>query len=454
MWRGNASFERILVLGADRIEHALSRNGVVMPETVTIQRLESDSLTPNAAELLNAVRTAWPTAKANDRTAHREAMAPVRVVVSDRWLHWLTVPWSGQLLESRSANALYRAHFLAAFDEPDAGFEFSADDAAFGRPRSVAAIDKEYLDGIQVLAVERSATLQSVVPLSVTAWNALKPRMDEPDCAIGVVEKGALSLLTVRDRRIHSVTTRSWSGAWAVELERTWRRLQLREPALAGIKKLAVFNLSGMVSGTPELSAGMQLTDLPVVGQARSLALLTRQHHAAEVDFLTRPAPTRGWRRAVLAAGILLALGASTLAWREQGRVVALEQQLAQAPASRSSARPRSAAERNQQTLKVHAVNGAIRQLNVPIRGLLRSVQPPPELRAALLGLDVKSGEGSGKPNTLKISAEAMTGSDMTTYVAYLSANPQFERVYLTKHEIVELPDQPFRFSVEASWRE
>ena len=99
----------------------------------------------------------------------------------------------------------------------------------------------------------------------------------------------------------------------------------------------------------------------------------------------------------------------------------------------------------------------AIRELNLPISAILHALQPPQDIRVAVLGLETTnaSSGAAGQPTSVKIMAEARTGADMARYVAFVAERKPFIAAYLTQHEInTSVPEQPYRFTVEALWNE
>lgn len=179
------------------------------------------------------------------------------------------------------------------------------------------------------------------------------------------------------------------------------------------------------------------------------------------INFVTRGAPATGWRLALLVAG-LLAFGAAGIHWIVQLRSVnRLEAQLAQVQPRQAQRAPLSAAQQRDQDQQLRSIADAVRQLNLPVTRLVKTVQAPPDIRVALLGLDLNGktepGDGASKAasGALKISAEAETAQDMMNYVAFLGEQPLFTTAYLVKHEVnAAAPNHPYRFNVEAQWRE
>lgn len=183
--------------------------------------------------------------------------------------------------------------------------------------------------------------------------------------------------------------------------------------------------------------------------------------HVSRVDFLPTAAPLSGWRLAMLAAGVI-ALVPAAIGWSARQQAVSrLDSQLAQVR-PRPVARPaRSPAEQRALDQQVKSVAAAVRQLNLPVARLVKTVQPPRDVRVALLALDLNSqpaadaGTSTTPAGALKIAAEAETMQDMINYLAFLNQQPLFQSVYLVKHEMnVNAPEHPYRFQMEALWHQ
>ncbi|MEC5161782.1 hypothetical protein ACFDR9_003669 [Janthinobacterium sp. CG_23.3] len=180
----------------------------------------------------------------------------------------------------------------------------------------------------------------------------------------------------------------------------------------------------------------------------------------SNLDFLNRePARCSGWRLALLLAGALALLPAAAH-WLAQAQAVSrLEAQLAQAQ-PRKVERPRLAPERQREhDAQLKLVADAVRQLNLPVTRLIKTVQAPRDVRVALLGLDLNgeagADQGGRAAGALKIAAEAETAQDMINYLAFLNQQSLFRSVYLVKHEMnVAAPEHPYRFQLEAQWRQ
>lgn len=165
----------------------------------------------------------------------------------------------------------------------------------------------------------------------------------------------------------------------------------------------------------------------------------------------------RGWRLALCLAGGLLLLPAAVY-WLVQAQETRrLEAQLAQLQPARPVRAPLSASQQRERDLELKQVAAAVRQLNLPVTRLVKTVQAPRDVRVALLGLDLNAQQGQDGTSVLKIAAEAETPQDMLNYLAFLNQQPMFSSVYLLKHEMnanAQAPAHPYRFQLEAQWRQ
>ena len=177
------------------------------------------------------------------------------------------------------------------------------------------------------------------------------------------------------------------------------------------------------------------------------------------LNFNARAARCSGWRLALLAAGLLALLPAAGH-WLAQAQAVArLEAQLAQAQPRRVQRPQLAPTQQREQDTQLKLVADAVRQLNLPVTRLIKTVQAPRDVRVALLGLDLNGQggpeDGSRAGGALKIAAEAETAQDMINYLAFLNQQTLFRSVYLVKHEMnMAAPEHAYRFQLEAQWRQ
>lgn len=432
--------EHMLILGAGRVRYSAqigkdTRSGDVAVPGVAEVRSQT-------AEVLHAASASWQP-PAHPSATVREGLT---VLVSDQWLQWMVVPWNDQLLRANQAEAQYVLHCSAAFGNESQRLTHAPDDVPAGDPRLVAAVEPDLLAGLRALAQERGTQLVSVQPLSFALWRAAHATLGKDSYGFAVIDQGVMSLLLVHDGSAQQIAVQSWSGSWPMALEQLRRRTALREPGAVGLDRVFIVDISGAPSVVETLPAS--IVRLPgITAGAGWLRVLQSRSLARGPDFLGAAAPVRGWRLAVMTAGVLLAITAGLWHRSASQALDALEDEVAELSGiTRSPAPPVPQARQ----AEMRAIDKAVLQLNVPVDALLAVVQAPADLRVALLGLDV-SGDGSAT-NTVRVSAEARTSGEMAAYVSYLGSTRPFAAAVLTRHEVANVPGRPYRFTVEATW--
>lgn len=218
-----------------------------------------------------------------------------------------------------------------------------------------------------------------------------------------------------------------------------------------------------------------------------------RLKQAPRLSFTPAAAPQGGWRLMLLGLGMTALLPAAAHWLRVYADVQALQARTAALQPRRAASTPLPPALQREQEQQIKAVADAVRQLNLPVARLLKTLQAPADMHVALLGLDLNGqpaqvsgdsakaaaaqggmaappaqqagGAAPGKPavpaasnspaGSLKITAEAETARDMLNYLAFLGQQPLFRSVYLVKHEQAGSDQvRPVRFQLEAQWRQ
>ncbi|MDR7152741.1 hypothetical protein J2W49_004719 [Hydrogenophaga palleronii] len=166
-------------------------------------------------------------------------------------------------------------------------------------------------------------------------------------------------------------------------------------------------------------------------------------------------------RKRVLVPMALIGILALTLVTWQVGKNIRAERALSSAIAQYRSPPPQHTDApplTKQELQRVPAINHAIRQLNLPVHALLRSLEPPRDLMVAVLSVDSvgqSSSSASGGASSVRIVAQAPHSADMTRYVAFVADRKPFTGAYLRRHEWVDGPQQKLlRFTVEATWND
>lgn len=186
---------------------------------------------------------------------------PLAVSLASRWCAMLMVPWSGALLDTASAQRFLHSQFGAVHGDSARAWRLAADDAPYGQPRLACGIDAALLQGVQEAAGTHGRRCLSIEPIVGPAWRSIaggKP------AAFALVETGRLLLATSSGGRITALHSQSCDTAWGDELERAWRRWNLRAPQLDAIEQVALLDLSGV----PQADLPARFQPIPVSSPA------------------------------------------------------------------------------------------------------------------------------------------------------------------------------------------
>lgn len=435
--------------GADRLwlvesllDFALTDTGELFPlllqVSAALQRLQSMNLLP--------------------------AIDGVRVVVADNWLALAGVPWSASLksaegAESYARNQLQEAGFTIASDDL-----LRLDDAPFGAPRLVVSYPSTLLAACQEVASHLQAHLISILPFSLAAW-LVAQRSGHPRAkALAVLDDAMLiiarctaitnstpSEVTVRVRRATSELA-------DLELLDIWQRLSLREPQLAALETVPLLDLGRNPGGQRPTVKPFEAIDFPgrskVKDVSRCLHLVAGLPSVPVVLDAVPPGSKNSWPRwLAFGAAALLATGYCFQLLQTNAAFNLAMTQLDSATSLVHSS-PRPMAWSRDEIARLQAVNIAVRELNMPIAPLLRALEPPQDIRVAVLSVEMGAA-AVAHASSVKIVAEAKSGAEMPRYVAFVAERKPFTGAYLTHHEIDEnSPENPYRFTVEALWSE
>jgi hypothetical protein len=186
---------------------------------------------------------------------------PLAVSLASRWCAMLMVPWSGALLDRSSAQRFLHSQFGAVYGEGARTWRLAADDVPYGMPRLACGIDAALLQGVQDAAAAHGRRCLSIEPIAGPAWRSIA---GEKPAAFALVEAGRLLLATTSGGRITALHSQSCAAAWGDELDRAWRRWNLRAPQLDAIEHVALIDLSGV----PQSNVPERFVPIAVAGAA------------------------------------------------------------------------------------------------------------------------------------------------------------------------------------------
>jgi hypothetical protein len=379
----------------------------------------------------------------------RMRVGHVQVRISDALLAAASLPWSTQGMGTDVA----RTQLLSAGFTLGADDVIAIDDAPFGQTRLAVAYPQAWLSALHALAGAVRGPLRSVLPWSAAAWHLLKPTS-----ALALVQGDTVLLARSHHhgaQRLAEVTVRSGQAQTpAIDtLRLLWQRVCLRDAAAAQLAQLPVLHLepeTGVSLPAPLIAAPWpkRWHDPDIVAPLQ-LAAHSQGLRYHGLNGVPQRSTLRAWQGWTLA----LALGCTALLLTQTwGHYQAAQQQQAQRKATsnmRTAAPPSSKPWSRQERAAAQAVNTAVRSLNLPITALMTALQPPPNLRVALLQVDFAGGAA------VKVTAQARSSEEMTRYVASIAQQRPFTAAYLTSHDLVTGgPEKTFQFTLEAQWIE
>jgi hypothetical protein len=167
----------------------------------------------------------WQGAVAALKSVKIDFPAKVTVILSNRFVRYAVVPWSGALGGAAEEDAWLRHHFAKIHGERAKGWALRASAAAAGAPRLASAIDSALVEAIkECFQKNRKTKLVSVQPQLMTRFNEWRG---------GVPAAGAWLVLADAERAcvaLHSGgrwrSVLSAGGPWLALLERERYRLQ------------------------------------------------------------------------------------------------------------------------------------------------------------------------------------------------------------------------------------
>jgi len=390
----------------------------------------------------------------------------LRVLVCDRWIALTTVPWSQPLVRTATQDRFLRSHLEAAgFETTVADTVRMDEEAAFGRPRIAVAYPALLMGMLADAAATLGAHLESVQPLEVAVARLARSRVGRSARALAILDRERLRFMDMAAGGLtagQSLVELALLADRSSSIQALWRRQQLRDPALGERARLHALDLRGPASdATPPASSDVAFVEWP---QGREAALSPAMRAALVVDpgsslNGSKTPPKRsaaGWlvSAACLILAAILGAHAHRLSTAARTLELAVERQ------TRTPTLPTPPKWTREDLARIRAVNAAIREINLPIAPVLRALQPPRDIRVALLGIVVEPAgaadrSADGANAALKLNAESASGAEMARYVGYLAERPPLVRAYLVNHVVDETDSaHPYRFTVEVAWRE
>lgn len=443
MWPADNSWW--LIIGARHIEAgrvSTRRQGDPFESMVRLAIDGPDRSPAPRGRLLQALEAVFQTLCA--ATGLESGRAVLRAVVSDRWMPQMAIPWSQSLNQPMAARHYLREQFEAAGFDAGLADTVRFIDAGYQHPALAVLQGADLLQALQAGADRLHVRLDSVQPLAGLAWLVARRTAGRSLKAVAVVDDDRISLLHACQQAPGWVPGQAaFHGGGPLTLEEglaaLWQRQRMRHPALTDVDP--------------------QVFDVAKPGEAsnaQALVMASLEDVACSpLDGVQRPPRWSLLRVLVLAAAVV---GAAAAVWHA-GLTARQLTDAREKQAVAQLARPVAPATiwTKLDQARVQAINGAIRELNLPLSALVRAMLPPKDILVSLVDISIspaKVGAADGQA-TLSITADAVAAVDMTRYVVFLSERPTITSPRLVTHEVLESdPAKPYRFKVEMSWRD
>jgi hypothetical protein len=167
----------------------------------------------------------WQGAVAALKSVEIDFPAKVTVILSNRFVRYAVVPWSGALGGAAEEEAWLRHHFGKIHGERARGWALRAAEAAAGAPRLASAIDGALVDSIrECFQKNRKAKLVSVQPQLMTRFNEWRGSVPAAGAWLVLADAERACVALHSGGRWRSVL--SAGGPWLALLERERYRLQ------------------------------------------------------------------------------------------------------------------------------------------------------------------------------------------------------------------------------------
>jgi hypothetical protein len=162
---------------------------------------------------------AWQGAVAALRTLQWARPSRVEVILSNHFVRYAVIPWSGALAGAAEEQAYVRHHFAKIHGEKAKGWLVRASPASAGAPRLASAIDPALLEEIgRAFPRGGSARLVSVQPLLMSRFNAWREQLPASGAWLVIAEgeRACVALHAARAWR----SVQNARGPWLELLER------------------------------------------------------------------------------------------------------------------------------------------------------------------------------------------------------------------------------------------
>ncbi|MFZ2161164.1 MAG: hypothetical protein WAW02_02995 [Sideroxyarcus sp.] len=146
------------------------------------------------------------------------------VILSNHFMHYALIPWSGALKDEAEETAVAR-HFFRELHGPAAdAWELRLSPDKAGEPQLASAVDGALTEALRAVFAGAGIRLRSIQPSLMTAYNSCRNRLQGSSAWFVLFEAGSLCLALLQQGRLGSVRTLRTGSDWCDTLPLTVER--------------------------------------------------------------------------------------------------------------------------------------------------------------------------------------------------------------------------------------
>lgn len=165
---------------------------------------------------VQALETALP--------AHAGRAAHASVILSNRLVRYVLVPWSDALGDAEEETAFARHCFERVYGEASAQWELRVSDERDGVPKLASAVDAALPGALREVFSTAKVRLDSIQPNLMAVYNDYRRSLQGRHAWLALVEPGCLCLALLHQGRWARVRSQRIGAGWRVELALTLER--------------------------------------------------------------------------------------------------------------------------------------------------------------------------------------------------------------------------------------
>lgn len=157
----------------------------------------------------------------------------VTVIISNHFVRYALLPWNAELRTEAEWESFARHRLAGVYGPSVEGWALQNSKTASEGPRVVCAADRPMLEALSEAVCGSGASLVSVQPYLMAAFNRVRRRIGKESCWLVLEERGRLTMALFHQGTWQSIRSRRLDGDWQAELVEVLER----EQAMMGLRE-------------------------------------------------------------------------------------------------------------------------------------------------------------------------------------------------------------------------